>query len=115
MSLIPAALLQADILQQSRESPGERLLFRPRLQPFFRLPSASRQLCELHDLSPISRRDNADDRRRLFHLLVRPESPSDVVPFKRFRELGDPLIRILPGLTHPDGHVITFATINVLL
>jgi len=106
--------LHADTLQQLAKSTGDRLLFRPRLQPFLRVPGAARQLCELHDLFPIRRWDNADDRRRFSHLLIRPKSPSDIVFLQRFHELRDPLIGIFPGLAHPDRYVMLFAKINVL-
>src|SRR5215831_19017288 len=75
---------------------------------------AARKLGKFDDLSPVSWRDNADDRRRFFHLLIRPESPPDIIAFQGLHELGDPLIGILPGLPHPDRHIILFPKVDVL-
>jgi hypothetical protein len=44
MSLIEATLLQAGTLQQLGENTGDRLLFRPGFQPFFRVRSAAWKL-----------------------------------------------------------------------
>src|SRR5258708_7919764 len=76
---------------------------------------AAWKLGEIHDFSPISRRDNADDCGRFLHLLIGPESPSDIVCFKHLYELRDPLIGILARFTQPDWHIVTLTKINVLL
>ena len=62
VSGIHATLLQADALQELGENAVDRLLFWPDFQPFLHMPSATRKLGELHDLSPICRWNDADDR-----------------------------------------------------
>src|SRR5215469_9741987 len=69
---------------------------------------------ELDDLSPVSRWDNADDGGRFFHLLIRPESPPDIIVFQGLHELRDPVVGVLPGFTHPDRHIILFPKVDVL-
>src|SRR6516165_6875144 len=106
---IHATFFHADVLHKLSESAGDRLLFRPRLQPVFHVARAPREFCELHDFVPVRGRENAHHRRGLAHLLIRPESPADVVLFQRLCELCDPLVGIFAGLSHPDRHVVTFA------
>src|SRR5205807_7558137 len=113
ISVVYTTILQADAFQQLGENTVERLLVRPRLQPILHVSDVALKLHELYDFSPIGRWNYADDCRRLFHLLVRPESPADVIFFERLHKLRDPLVGVLSGLAHPDRHIKVFAKIDV--